>query len=166
MGSILKDPLRPDEPITCKVPAPLPHDIHIERSCRTNWEEIRERVTKGRFGVWAQFLQYIGKGDASVGWMIQHGDEFKFQSLDTEWFLPPLDFVKDQIKLPLVEAYVNTGSIRPDVYMITAIMIARGASMKQTKTNEGGFSFKLGADLTAAGAPGVTVGPDLWTLYK
>ena len=52
------------------------------------------------------------------------------------------------------------------MYIITIIMIARGASVKQTKINKGGFYFKLGADLTAAKAPGVTIGPDLGLLIS
>ena len=161
LGSIIKDPLRPDEPITRKIPSSLPNNVPVQVSNKTNWREQIERASKGQLGVWAQFLQFIGIEDASVNWMRSNGSAYKFREMDIQWMLPPVDFVQSQMRLPEVEQYVNSGTTRPGVYMIIAIMIVRDASVKQTQASGGGFHFKLGADLAAAGAPGWKVGPDV-----
>jgi hypothetical protein len=45
--------------------------------------------------------------------------------------------------------------------MITAVMIARGAAIGRERARSREAHTKFGVDLTAAGAPGVTVGPDV-----
>jgi hypothetical protein len=164
LGSIIKDPLEPERPLAPGaqgLPIPLPDHLHVEKAQKSDWRDVVESRKNGKIGVWAQFLQFVGLEDLSAGWNDTKLDSYKFTSLDIEWFNPPADFLKERMQAEQVTQYIARGIFPPSVYMITAVMIARGAAIGKERARSWEAHARFGVDLTAAGAPGVTVGPDV-----
>jgi hypothetical protein len=164
LGSIIEDPLEPERPLAPGpqgLPKPLPAYLYVEKSQKTDWRDVVERRKKGKIGVFAQFLQFVGLEDLSIGWDNSKMSAYKFSSLDIEWFNPPAGFLREIMQAREITEYTARGIFPPSIYIITAVMVARGAAVRRDDNGSWEVHARVGIDLTAAGAPGVTVGPDI-----
>lgn len=158
LGSVISKPLQPDRPIVSGLPPDLPEDVHKERAWKTSWKDVSRNRSKGNVGLWFKFLQYIRVLDAGVDWNAAEMNAYNFTKLEIEWFVPPKSLLKDRMEDEEVKNYCGTGSFRPNVYMITAVMIARHPVVKWTEDNRWTWHTEAGADLIPAGAPGASLG--------
>lgn len=161
LGSIIKDPKNPETRINRKGPVPVPTDkvLHGEKR---DWRTTSSEVRGGKLGLWAQCLQIVGLGgDVSFSRMKTSLEDYKFDHLETMYFLPDEieNYMDESVYGDYVQAYFEATGFRQPVFMITGIKIARGSVVETTAKKENGGEGKVGVDLTALGAP-VTLGPE------
>lgn len=159
LGSLIRDPKNPESRIPRFVPTPIPAGS-IHTGAKTDWHTTLTELLSGRLGIWAQCLQIVGLGgDLSFSALRSSLEGHKFEVLETKYFLPTDEFIKESLKNDFVQGFFEVNEWRKSVYMITGIKIARGASVDNRKTSEVGGNGKVGVDLTAVGAP-VMLGPE------
>ena len=79
-----------------------------------------------------QFLQIIGLGgDIGGGYKGHHHDELRAERMDTYWFNPDESHINRCVEDPGVKAYLAMNRYHQPVFLITGLMIARGASAIQ-----------------------------------
>jgi hypothetical protein len=158
LGSIISDPGSPDRPISSGVPPDLPDDVHVVKAWKTSWRDVSAHRSKGKVGLWFRFLQMIGVIDAGVDWSAAQMNAYNFTKLEIDWFTPSKSLVKERMDNAEVKEYCGIDTTHPNVYMITAVMIARHPIVKWTDDHHWAWHTEAGANLTAAGAPDTSVG--------
>ncbi|MCJ1249360.1 hypothetical protein MMC30_006583 [Trapelia coarctata] len=133
----------------------------ISETHKVNWKLELENHKNGKIGVWASFLQSIGLGaDFSINYDHVDTSVYEFKRLDTYTFYPTNEYVKQSVMAPEVQAHLAGKKFHQNVYMITAISVAVGATVTNTTLRNRGVHTYLGLDGTAAGVP-ISVGPDV-----
>lgn len=154
IGRILSDP---DDPGSClNISSPVVFaDSEIQKSWKTDWKSEKSRIHSGIIGIWARFLQVIGlDAEANINWDRQQRDAYEFNRLDIEFVDPGREKIEEVVRAASqVDAYIKSSGFSSPVYMITGVMIARGAAVAETKSNEFGTHMRAGFDGTPAGAP-------------
>jgi hypothetical protein len=154
IGRILSDP---DDPSSClNTSSPVAFaDSEIQKSWKTDWKSEKSRIHSGVISIWARFLQVIGlDAEASVNWGTQKRDAYEFGRLDIEFVDPGREKIEEAMRAASqVDAYIKSSEFSSPVYMITGVMIARGAAIAETRSNELGTHMRAGFDGTPAGAP-------------
>jgi hypothetical protein len=164
LGSFIGDPFEPEHPLAQEpsgLPLPLPPDIHIESAVKEDWEDVKKRRQAGRAGVWASWLQSVGLDDLGGDFDVKHEQAYKFGRLEINWFVPSPSFIRDRMEVESVAKYVGEAFLAPDIFIITAVMIARDPEVQQSNNRSWAIRTSAGAYLTAAGVPGVQVGADI-----
>jgi hypothetical protein len=78
---------------------------------------------------------------------------YEFNRLDIEFVDPGREKIEEAVRAASqVDAYIKSSEFSSPVYMITGVMIARGAAVAETKSNELGTHMRAGFDGTSAGA--------------
>ncbi|MCJ1443063.1 MAG: hypothetical protein MMC23_003560 [Stictis urceolatum] len=159
LGSIISKPSLPESSLNSTARPSIASAIYS--SHKTNWELVRTRAFEGRLGIWAEFLQLSGLG-GDLGGEISRNSErgWKFERMDTEFFNPSAEMIEQQVASQTVQRYIVGGRFKRPVYMITGLKMVHGAKVGEKNSKGHGGNAKIGADLTATGAP-VTVGPDV-----
>jgi len=160
LGSIIKEPRNPLRSFN------LPHTIPIESdkiitSVKRDWNLSRSQLLSGRIGLFSSFLApLLGVGiDLAVHRSRDDSEMYKCQKLETKYFRPDAKYLAQSLKHDVVDAYVKRYP-RRNLYMITGIKIARGASVQTTDTRGFGGEVKVNIDGTLVAAP-VSGGPEV-----
>ena len=158
LGSLIASPLHPEMPLC--VPLPIdPIVMPIADQCETNWRILLEKRRSGKVGIWSSFLQALGAGaDVSVTYDIGSTNAYEFERLETRSFWPTKEYVRDSVTTAPVQAFLASRMFHHNVYMITAIKVAFGASGARTVLHQRGIHVHLGIDGTNSGLP-LSAGP-------
>jgi hypothetical protein len=159
LGHIISDPTTPDIALNKSTVAPFPADVFPTSISKPGWTGTICQIRSKKFGIWARFLESIGLG-GEISSSRNTDSYFEFESLETKYFNPTDDYVKESMKSEGVHRFIKAGRYKKPVYMITGLKIARGASALGSETSSHGGSGKFGFDGTATGIP-VTVGPEV-----
>ena len=158
LGNIIASPSFPEEALNQQPAAPI---REIYESYQTNWTAEIGRRKQGKIGLWTKFLQVLGVGiDFSVNYDVGKMDIYAFDRVETRFFTPDKVYIEDSMSSPEVREFIKRSKFRANVYMITGIKIAIGASVMSTKMRQRGINVQLGMDGTAIGAP-LAIGPDV-----
>ena len=158
LGNIIASPSSPEEALNLRPALPI---RPIYDSYQTNWTaEVRHR-RQANFGLWTKFLQVLGVGiDFSVNYDVGKTDIYAFDRVETRFFAPDKVYVEESMSAPEVREFIARSKFRANVYMITGIKVAIGASVTSTKLRQRGIHVQLGVDGTAVGVP-LGLGPDV-----
>lgn len=158
IGSIITSPLSPEMPLN----PPLPIDravMPISAKHEDNWKIVLEKHKNGRVGIWSSFCQVLGAGaDVSFNWDLSSTNAYQFERLETHTFWPTKAYVEKSVTAAPVQAFLAGKRFHHNVYMITAIKVAFGASGAQAVLRKRGVHVHLGVDGTNSGVP-ISAGP-------
>ncbi|KAH7079794.1 hypothetical protein FB567DRAFT_129080 [Paraphoma chrysanthemicola] len=164
LGSIVTSPSLVDEPISTGSPAiPDPASIttHVER----NWSKSITAAKGGSIGIWASFLQFIVGVGGDVGISASDETTQKYGAKVMKWseFRPSVDYVRAAVRDKSVHEYIRGNKFRENVYMVTGVMLASGATGVIEKMAERGLYAHVGIDATllSGGMAPIAVGPEI-----
>ena len=161
LGSLISRPLRPDLPISSETPLSLPESVKVDVNTKKDWKQVDERRKKGRLGLWAKFVELVNVKRFGANWSNSRTQAYHFEVLEIHSFNPPKELIRERMSDEEVVEYIGRGTVvRPKVFMITAIMIARNPNVTHSKDRSWGFGFDAGVDLGEVGVPGVTAGTE------
>lgn len=120
---------------------------------KAGFESSRSKLMSGELGLWAQVAACVGiHATASVD---ASSDAYiRVQSLETLAFHPDDEYIRRSVGTPEVMAYLSNSRYSTPLYMITAIKVARGASMSSDAMS--GAELNAGVD---APLPDAQIGP-------
>jgi len=156
LGNIIRDPKVPDERDNGREPAAIPN---ISQAFKYNYHV--DATTSGRqSGAFlASFLSTLGiGGDITSRHSSSNSHSFSFsfsvKVLETRKFNPSSDYIEAALHDPNVVTYIMSGTLRRrPMYMITGIMVARGASAVIQHLQERRIYVQVGVNANAAGLP-------------
>ncbi|KAL9005234.1 MAG: hypothetical protein Q9188_001994 [Gyalolechia gomerana] len=158
LGNIIASPKLAEMPIT----AALPIDqtvMSIERHEESNWKLMLEKHRRGSIGLWGSFLQVLGAGgDIGISREVSDTRTYQFDRLETQSFWPTEEYVETSVMAKPVQDFLRSKRFFHNVYMITSIKIAFGASAARSVLQNRGVFVHLGVDGTTAGFP-ISGGP-------
>ena len=111
------------------------------------------KTRSGELGLCAELLGLPVGGEISTDWSREETREFKIQKLLTRQFLPTTDFIEKSMENSEVKAWVNEKMFKKDIYMVTGLKLAYGASIDHTLKKEHGGKINPKIDLSMANAP-------------
>lgn len=153
LGNIILSPKLAELPITNALPIDQ-SDMPISKYEETNWELILEKHKSGSIGLWGSFLQALGAGgDLNFVHEISDARTYHFDRLETQTFWPTDEYVKDSVTAKPVQDFLKRKRFFQNIYMITSIKIAYGATAVRSVLQNRGVCVQLGADGTMAGIP-------------
>lgn len=159
LGSIITSPANPELPLA----APLAIDenlMPVSEKTEGNWKHEISNPRKGKVGLWLSCLQMLGFGaDASVNYERGDTSTHQFKQLSTRTFWPTKEYVEKSVMAPDVQTYLASKRFHHNVYMITSVSVAIGATVVICALRKRGIYLHFGVDLTSQGAP-VSVGPE------
>ena len=162
LGNLISSPKFPEERQSTEPPPPLEGGNRVYEAHKEGWRDSQAHGRTVGGGFFGEFLEMIGLGGGDIDGSRTHTKStgLAAKALDTYWFNPDLAYLRRSLQDPGVQAYLDVGhSWRSQpLFMITGIMVARGASETVSTLKERGFHTQIGADLSTLGAP-VTVGP-------
>ncbi|KAL6818314.1 hypothetical protein GGI42DRAFT_309765 [Trichoderma sp. SZMC 28013] len=113
----------------------------------------------GRIGIWASFLQTIGlRAEATLEDSRQHSEQWAFKKLQTISFAPKLAYITKCLEDDGVRNFLQINKPyfgASNLYMITGIKVAYGASSVVQYAKKRGIALRLGSGFT-----GNHVGPE------
>ncbi|KAL9598523.1 MAG: hypothetical protein Q9219_004425 [cf. Caloplaca sp. 3 TL-2023] len=159
LGSIIASPKLAELPIT----SPLPIDpsvMSVARHEDRKWKLMLEKHRGGSIGLWGSFLQVLGTG-GDIGFSREVSDirTFEFDRLETQSFWPTEEYVKASVMAQPVQDFFKNKRFFHNVYMITSLKIAFGASIARSVLQDRGLYVHLGVDATSMGLP-LSGGPE------
>jgi hypothetical protein len=160
LGDIITDPTEPENSLNegdrVEIPASL-----IQYSVKTDWQTTREKLHEGKIGIWASFLQMLGiGGDIGANRMNAMLDQFKFDSMESQYFRPDDAYIEKSLQNAEVQGYIEGTRHRKAIYMITGLRIVQGASGSVGTKKGHGVTAILGVDGSPAGVP-IAAGPKM-----
>ncbi|KAI8262374.1 hypothetical protein K4K58_000598 [Colletotrichum sp. SAR11_239] len=158
LGRFIMDPKNPESQVPKSRDEPR-QPSKIYEGKKTDWQTTLDRMRSGSIGLWAKCLQVIG-GELSFSWLKSTVENHRFTTLETKYFLPDDEYLKEALQDLGVQAYFEVNNCWKPIYLITGIKIARGASVntKNTTTDSGKIEMKV--DTSGGGVP-VEVGPEV-----
>ncbi|KAI1161996.1 hypothetical protein F5B18DRAFT_415186 [Nemania serpens] len=120
------------------------------------------KANKKNIGLFAE-LPAIVTASISADYGADAEERWSFENLRTIWFTPSVDYVRQSLADTDVQLYIQTNQSwlgHTNLYMVTGVKVAFGASVLSEFAASYGFSGTVGLDLSALGSP-VTVGPDI-----
>ena len=161
LGNIIASPKDPEEKENQRPPRERLGDNQTYNARKSGWSDIGTARHTVEGGFFASFLSVLGiGGEASLKHAGSSSTSLSAAFMDTCWFNPTKQYIKESIEDPGVRSYIEENRWRSPVYMITGLMIVRGASASKSAMVEKGIHTQFGVDITAAGVP-LTVGPKL-----
>ncbi|KAI0876469.1 hypothetical protein GGS24DRAFT_227645 [Hypoxylon argillaceum] len=115
---------------------------------------------KKNIGLFAE-IPALASADISGDYAGASEERWSFENLRTIWFIPSVEYVRQCLADTDVQLYIQTNQSwlgNTNLYMVTGIKVAFGASALSEFAASYGFNGAVGLDLSALGAP-VTVGP-------
>ncbi|KAL8789343.1 MAG: hypothetical protein Q9195_006870 [Heterodermia aff. obscurata] len=160
LGNIIASPKDPEEKENQNTPRERLGDNQTYNAHKSGWSDIDTARHTVEGGFFAKFLSVFAiGGEASLKHAGSSSTKLSAAYMDTCWFNPTKQYIKESIQDPGVKSYIEENRWRSPVYMITGLMIVRGASASKSAMAEKGIHTQFGVDITA-GAP-LTVGPKL-----
>ncbi|KAL8733508.1 MAG: hypothetical protein Q9181_003570 [Wetmoreana brouardii] len=158
LGNIIASPILAEMPITTALPIDQTI-MPIARHQEGNWKLTLEKHRSGSIGLWGSFLQILGAG-GDVGYAREVSDTrtYQFDRLETQSFWPTEEYVKASVTAKPVQDFLKGKKFFHNVYMVTSIKIAFGASAARSKLRNHGIYVHLGVDGTSVGFP-ISGGP-------
>ena len=158
LGNVITHPSAPEDPINVALPPTIPNVTEVTKG---HWRSDSGTHRSASGGIFAQFLQLVGiGGDMSLKQHRTSSLSYEVDSMITRHFRPSLPYVQESLREESVRDYLVLNNFREPMYMITGVMIARGAGVTEMQEKGHGGSANFGIDATAAGVP-LTVGPKL-----
>ena len=158
LGNIIASPSSPEVALN---PEPVTLSRPIYQSNQTNWTAEVGRYKRGKIGIWTKFLQALGIGiDLSVNYEIENTEAYSFDRVETRFFVPDQTYIEKSVMSPEVKKFLIKSKFRANLYMITGIKIAIGASIVTTKLRNRGINLQFGVDGLMMGVP-IGIGPDI-----
>lgn len=161
LGNLITDPRSPESPLNN--PASEATLRLLEDSPPYDSEEcdvLRQVGSSVRVkpSVWSTFL--AGAIGPSLGMTRdkENNAAYAISRLSTRRIHPDMKTVQALFQEDDVQMAIRDSRFRANLYLIDGIQIAHGVEYKLGETRELGVDLGLSADLTAAGAPGVTAG--------
>ncbi|KAH8892482.1 hypothetical protein GQ53DRAFT_861807, partial [Thozetella sp. PMI_491] len=108
--------------------------------------------------IWAKIF---GSGSLSAKFSRSHGtgDVLTVKELLTRTFIPDEKYMYRSLETPKVRIYITTRRLEVPLYMITVIMVAKGASWTETKTRTTEMKAEGGVtEPTTGSSVGATAG--------
>ena len=159
LGNIIASPDTPEASLNTQIPNQFMENMKILEAHKRGWKDEQGAHHNISGGVFAQFLQMIGLGgDIDGGHEGSSHHRISAKQMDIYWFNPDASDIEKSIEDSGVKKYLDFNNYRRPVFLVTGLMIARGASAVHHSMKGAFLHTKIGIDLTAAGAP-VTVGP-------
>lgn len=157
LGNIIVSPSVPEEALNSNL---IPPTETIHESYQTNWQAEMGHHKDGKLGIWTGFLQFLGIGvDVGVEHSRYYGDIYRFDRLETHFFLPSTEYVEKCVRSPNVQDHIIKSRFRSNIYMVTGIKIARGASIASIRLRERGTYLHFGVNGAPLGLP-LSIGPE------
>ncbi|KAL8753263.1 MAG: hypothetical protein Q9199_005176 [Rusavskia elegans] len=158
LGNIIASPQQAEMPITAALPID-PNVMPVSRHEESNWSLMLEKHRGGSIGLWGSFLQVLGAG-GDVGFSHEMSDTrtYQFDRLETQAFWPTEEYVKASVTAKPVQDFLKSKKFFHNVYMVTSIKVAYGASAARSVMQSRGVYVHIGVDGTTAGIP-ISGGP-------
>ncbi|KAL6896480.1 hypothetical protein GGI43DRAFT_411259 [Trichoderma evansii] len=149
LGTLLVD-LHDPTPLNPADRVPI-QDKEIFRSRLVGFRtENRQRGNK-ELGIFARLLGLDGVGGIlGVSGSRATDEILSVARLDTEFFIPSLEYIKLAVETPSVRSFCKATRDRLPLFLVTGIKVARGASASVVRTRTVGGGVK--------GSPGTTTG--------
>ena len=158
LGSIISHPKDPEERINKQL-IPIPND-EIRTRDQTNFEEMLRNQKSVGASLWFKFVGLMGL-EVTGGGSKSNLRLAKFDRLETRSFEPDDDYVAEALATPEVQKYIKKSwtqwNTKP-LYIVTAVKIAYGATIKEVIGKGKNAKLSIAADATAAAGAPVSVG--------
>jgi hypothetical protein len=163
LGNIIEKPKFVDLPLN-ETPIALDDSKILKPAPKSDYHLKTGKTVGGSIGLWADFLGPILGigGNATIDWKTTKEQDVTCDLLETRWFLPSLDYIKQSIADPNVKNYIiqNRSWLgNSKLFMVTGIKIAHNASFAYKVIKERGVKFHFGLDGTNSGVP-LSIGPE------
>ncbi|KAL5344456.1 hypothetical protein ACLOAV_010436 [Pseudogymnoascus australis] len=157
LGSIIGSIASTDEEplnLDCHVHIPL---AKLFCSHQQAFTAMQSRLTSGEYGVWAKLVGLIGVG-GELSWAPERSaeDVYHFRCIDTIYFNPSQEYMKESMDQPDVKDHVVGSDYKP-VFMVTGLKTVRGPSVKMCKGRNTKVKVEVG--LQQPGGVPLEVGP-------
>jgi hypothetical protein len=155
LGNVISDPILPADAVNQR-PVVFPSSIPICYSIPLkNWKWSRAQEVKVSGGIFAQFVGALDF-EISARKDKETKREYFCKELETQSFQISAEYIGLLRALPEVQAKIIR---RENLYVITGIKIAKGATVNEEAFKSLGFRLSTTVDLTALGGAPVRVGP-------
>ena len=153
LGNIIASPALVELPVSSALP--IEHSIMpISRYEETSWKLMLEKQRSGSFGLWGSFLQILGAGgDINFIHEVYDTSMYQFDRLETQTFWPTEEYVKASVTATPVQDLLRRKRYFQNIYMVTSIKIAFGASVAHSVLRNRGVCVQAGVDGTSVGIP-------------
>jgi hypothetical protein len=158
LGSIIPDPLAPEDSINHNTISLIPESLLVSTVPKTNHKQILKTPSDLSVGIFAKFLQITGL-NVSFDRTIVREDEWQFDKLERSIFKPTEEYVESALKAPELAAFVASQVVSPNLYIVTGINIATGTTHKWKRNKI--INTNANAGINVAAGAGVTVGPKI-----
>lgn len=129
LGSIIADPLEPEEILNPGEVVALPSD-HVHTSHKRDWN-ITESLENGHVSVTARFLSSLRLNDTTAdGSDAEFTSRFSIEDVETLDFAPTQDYIDAAVNKPSVRGYLEGCQYELPIYMITGLKIGRGLAQE------------------------------------
>lgn len=142
LGHLVPDLEHLDNVINRREPLQIPPDMPIYSSskCDFTWESHQSQGFDFSSNVGLPIAAAVGitvKGDAKVAFERSVKNFWEFDSLETAIFQPTAEYIEDSMESDEVSAYLHERRfhISSSVFMITGIMVAKGARGGSSRVN-------------------------------
>ncbi|KAI1193780.1 hypothetical protein F5X97DRAFT_28668 [Nemania serpens] len=162
LGSIVTDPKRVFEPINSYAVNPSSCFEKVSVSNSGPASLALGKSNKKNIGLFAE-LPAIVAANISGDYGADAEERWSFENMRTIWFTPSVDYVRQRLADTDVQLYIQTNQSwlgHTNLYMVTGVKVAFGASVLSEFASSYGFSGTVGLDLSALGPP-ITAGPDI-----
>lgn len=130
---------------------PIPEDQRYT-DIKKNVRAAVNTSAGGEASVLARVLDRSIGGEASLRGQRSSDDVYTFRALETVYFYPKPDYVKDCLRLQDVKEYSKMNDYKAALYLITGLKIARGATISTDRGREYEGSAQAGVQVPT-GAP-------------
>ena len=159
LGNIIASPQYPEEKENEEPPVTKTQEIEVYEDRKKGWKDDQAEYHKIEGGLFAQLLRVAGIGgelDLRLGG--SQNDTLSAVTLDTYCIYPTRSQFQQSVQDPGVKLYLDSNKLwKPPVYMITGLMVARGAAAINKALKERSMYTQTGVGLAAVGAP-ITAG--------
>ncbi|KAK0672727.1 hypothetical protein QBC41DRAFT_13984 [Cercophora samala] len=161
LGSIISHPELAFEPVNRHPVSPDSRGEKVYVNTSTPHTVTVGKTKSQNLGLFAE-LPSIINSVLGYEWATSDTETWAFRELHTIWFTPSIEYIHQSLADAQVQQFVRDnkswlGGI--NLYMVTGIKVAYGASMLSEFARLYGFNGTLGMDLSAVGAP-ISVGPE------
>ncbi|EHK26041.1 uncharacterized protein TRIVIDRAFT_63373 [Trichoderma virens Gv29-8] len=156
LGQVLLDPRRPADALFSKSSSflPIPAEYTRDLGEKNNVTIKVESKLNASFTAWGKLnsTPVTAKGNAATNqWTTK---KWILQKLESETFLPELEYVKEILKRGDVPAATKWWRLQRRIFLVTGVRIARGASVSlETDSHKTSASIKAGLDGSSQGVP-------------
>ncbi|QIW97115.1 hypothetical protein AMS68_002633 [Peltaster fructicola] len=157
LGDIILHPDEPEYAINQQERIEVPKDqIRTYVDPDSKWERRESKSVGG--GISAAYLDAAGI-KLSLDVDTSHKQTYEAERLETSQFSPSKKYLEECFKDGDAKIELTGPHAKKCLYMVTGLKLAYGATKTIEELHKRGLHVLFGLDLTAAGAPGVALGP-------